>query len=246
MTRTAIQLYTLRNLEEPLPETLERIAETDFDGVELAFSAADVDLDAVSATLDRTGIKIAGALVSRRQLEESLAETITMAEQLDYDTIGLSWLDEEHFATAEAVEQTAELLTSFGNRLSEHNIQFLYHNHDQEFVDVGSRKAYDLLVDAVGPSVSFELDVGWAAAGGHDPVELLERLDGRAPLVHLKDTDTARRVPVEIGNGDIDMEACAHAAREAGAEWLVYEHDFPDFPVRSLHHGAETLSQLDR
>lgn len=244
MVETAIQLYTLRDLDEPLPTVLERVGETDFDGVEFAFAVADADLDSVVETLDRTGLGVAGVLVGHEQLTESLEETIEVTDRLGCDSIGLSWLGPERFASVEAVEETAGMLTDFGDRLADHDRRFLYHNHDQEFTDLGDRSAYDLLVEEVGESVRFELDVGWALAGGHDPIALLERLDGRTPLVHMKDTDAARAVPVEIGNGDVDMDACARAAREGGAEWLVYEHDFPDFPVRSLEHGAETLSKL--
>ena len=244
MVETAIQLYTLRNLNEPLPMVLERIGKTDFDGVEFAFAVADADLDAVVDTLDRTGLGVAGVLVGREQLEDSLEETLKITDRLGCDTIGLSWLDPEHFESIEAVEQTADLLTDLGDQLNSHDLRFLYHNHNQEFTDLGDRSAYDLLVEKVGDSVHFELDVGWALAGGHDPVELIERLGERTPLVHMKDTDAARAVPVEIGNGDVDMDACARAAREGGAEWLVYEHDFPDFPVQSLEHGAEALSKL--
>ena len=244
MVETAIQMYTLRNLDEPLPTVLERVGETDFNGVEFAFAVADADLDAVVDTLDRTGLAVAGVLVSREQLEESMKETIEVTDRLGCDTIGLSWLGPEHFESVEAVERIADLLTDFGDRLNDRDRRFLYHNHDQEFTDLGDESAYDLLVEAVGDSVRFELDVGWALAGGHDPVELLKRLAGRTPLVHMKDTDAARAVPVEIGNGDVDMDACARAAREGGAEWLVYEHDFPDFPVRSLEHGGEALSKL--
>ena len=35
MVRTAIQLYTLRNVNEPVPEVVARVGETSFDGVEL-------------------------------------------------------------------------------------------------------------------------------------------------------------------------------------------------------------------
>jgi sugar phosphate isomerase/epimerase len=109
---------------------------------------------------------------------------------------------------------------------------------------VGGEPAYDVLLDQAGDSVHFELDLGWALVGGADPNELLERLSPRAPLVHFKDTDAERGVPVEIGNGDVDFETCARTAADAGAEWFIYEHDFPDFPLRSLEHTAGVLDGL--
>jgi sugar phosphate isomerase/epimerase len=246
MVKTAIQLYTLRDVDEPLPRLLERVGETSFDGVEFAFRVAEADRAAVTDALDRAGIEASGWLAGEDALAEEAAmdETVELADAIGVDRIGLAWLDPEHFETADAVAETAALLTDLGDRLADRGVEFYYHNHDQEFVDVGGETAYDRLVDEVGDSVSFELDCGWALVGGRDPVDLLDRLAGRAPLVHLKDVDADHGVPVEVGNGDLDLEACAAAAREAGADWLVYEHDYPDFPLRSLEHAAETFDRL--
>ncbi len=48
----------------------------------------------------------------------------------------------------------------------------------------------------------------------------------------------------EIGEGDVDMQACADAAREADVEWLIYEHDMPDDPAASIETGAAFLESL--
>ncbi len=58
-----------------------------------------------------------------------------------------------------------------------------YHNHDHEFVPLGDGTAFDALVDQT--TIGFEFDAGWAHAAGQDPVELIRRLDGRVPVVHL-------------------------------------------------------------
>ncbi|WP_229380144.1 hypothetical protein [Haloterrigena salifodinae] len=49
--------------------------------------------------------------------------------------------------------------------------------------------------------------------------------------------------PVELGDGEVDTDACAAAARDAGAEWLLYEHDEPSDPVASLGYGARALAE---
>ena len=89
-----------------------------------------------------------------------------------------------------------------------------------------------------------ELDVGWAAAGGGDPAAILAELGSRGSVVHFKDVDVETRTPVEIGEGDVDMQACADAARAADADWFIYEHDYPEDPVASIDHGAEFLRDL--
>lgn len=48
----------------------------------------------------------------------------------------------------------------------------------------------------------------------------------------------------ELGEGDVDIAACANAAREADVEWLIYEHDDPQNPAESIEIGASVLESL--
>jgi len=81
--------------------------------------------------------------------------------------------------------------------------------------------------------------------GGENPAELIERYENQVDLVHMKDMDTSvDRGFVEIGTGDVDMEACADAADDAGATWLIYEHDQPEDPAASIDAGADFLNDL--
>ncbi|WP_158055779.1 sugar phosphate isomerase/epimerase family protein [Halorussus halophilus] len=235
----AIQLYTLRELDESVPELLERVGQTAFEGVEFA-GLGESDPEAVAAKLDETGLDAAAAHVGIEELEDDLEGTVETYQRLDCDTLVVPYLGEANFATEEAVADTGRRLVELAARVEELGSTLAYHNHDHEFVDLGQWSAFELLVQET--DLDFELDLGWAAAAGHDPTELLSRLTGRVPVVHLK--DTADSQSVELGEGILDSEACVEAARDAGAEWLVYEHDEPDDPAASLEHGAETLAAL--
>ncbi len=241
MVRIAVQLYTLRGLNEPIPELLRRVAETAFVGVEFA-GVGETPPAAVADALADAGLVAAAAHVGIDALEADLDATLATYREVDCDHLVVPYLGAERFADEAAVRETARRLNDLAGRLDARGVDLSYHNHDHEFVDLGDRTAFDVLVAATDDRVGFELDVGWARAAGHDPVTLLDRLDGRVPLVHLKDTADGRSV--ELGEGDVDVEACAAAAREAGAEWLVYEHDDPEDPAASLDRGAETLASL--
>jgi sugar phosphate isomerase/epimerase len=235
----AIQLYTLRDLDEPLPDLLERVGETAFEGVEFA-GLGDSDPDEIRDALDAAGLQAPAAHVSIETLESDLDGVAETYRSLDCERIVVPYLDETNFASEAAVTDTARRLTALAGRLHDHGVAFGYHNHDHEFADLDGRSAFDLLADET--DFDLELDVGWATAAGHDPAQLLADLRGRVPVVHLKDVAGDRSV--ELGEGDLDVESCARAAREAGTEWLVYEHDDPEDPVESLAHGAETVANL--
>jgi sugar phosphate isomerase/epimerase len=237
--RPAIQLYTLRDLDESLPDLLRRVGETAFEGVEFAGLGGSTPKD-IRDALDDAGLDAAAAHVAIENLDTNFDATVDAYRELGCDRIVVPYLDESYFASETDVTDTARRLTELGAQLDAHGIALGYHNHDHEFADLDGASAFDLLAEET--DLDLELDVGWASAAGRDPVDLLRHLRGRVPVVHLKDATGDR--PVELGEGDLDLDACVEAASEAGTEWLVYEHDEPDDPEESLAHGAETLASL--
>lgn len=232
----AINLYTVRDLDEPLPDLLRRVADAGYDGVEFA-GLDGTDSEDVRERLDELGLAVAGAHVPIEELEEGFEETVERYRALDCGRLVVPYLDEESFASLEAAEGTARCLDALGGRLTEQGFDLDYHNHDHEFADLEGTTGFEAFAER--SSVGLELDLGWIEAAGESPVELLERYADRVSLVHCKDTRSG--TPVELGEGDLDLAACIVAAREAGVEWLVYEHDAPDDPVESLEVGARTL-----
>ncbi len=248
MAQTAINLYSVRELDEPLPDVLERVAEAGYDGVQFSGGLDDADLDAVTEVLDRTGLETVGAHVDIAELEHELAASQELYQgALDCDSAVVPYLSADHFATTRAVEHTAGRLTSLGHRLDDKGWRLHYHNHDHEFVELDDGSlAFDLFA-AEASEVGLEVDVGWVQYAGYNPSDLIDEYAERIDIVHLKDVETeAPREDCfrELGEGDVNVKQCAKAAREANASWLVYEHDAPEDPVASIEHGAELLNSL--
>lgn len=237
--RPAIQLYTLRDLDTTLPDLLARVGDTSFEGVEFA-GLGDADPDEIADALDDAGLDAAAAHVGIDPLEADPEGAVESYRRLDCDRLVVPYLGDSHFASDDALADTARRLRELDARLADHDAALGYHNHDHEFVTLDGRSAFDAL--AAETDFDLELDLGWATAAGRNPIDLLGAYRGRVPVVHLK--DVSGDVPVELGTGDLDLDACVRAAREAGTEWLVYEHDDPDDPTESLAHGAETLADL--
>ncbi|MDS0220786.1 sugar phosphate isomerase/epimerase [Haloarcula sp. S1AR25-5A] len=233
--QTAIQLWTLRDLETPLSAVLDRIAAAGYDGVEFAGIG---DPGASRRALDETGLGIAGVHVQLEDLQSDARTVRNEVRTLDAPYVVLPYLDEDHFASESTVESTATLL---GMLAEDVDRPLLYHNHDHEFVPLGDGTAFDALVDQT--DIGFEFDAGWAHAAGQDPVALLGRLDGRVPVVHLKDM-TEDGEPTALGEGVVPLQAVVDAAREAGTEWLVFEHDNPEDPLDAIQAGIDGMRPL--
>lgn len=89
---------------------------------------------------------------------------------------------------AEDYVRNATFLNHVATNLSGSGIRLAYHNHNVEFAPIGSGCGLDILRCETNPGlVDFQLDVGWVAAAGGDPVDWVTRLGSRLASLHLKD-----------------------------------------------------------
>ncbi|QIO23785.1 sugar phosphate isomerase/epimerase [Haloarcula sp. JP-L23] len=232
---TAVQLWTLRELDVSTPALLDRVAAAGYDGVEFA---GIEDPPETARAMDEVGLVAAGAHVGADELRADPVGVAAELTTLDVPYVVVPYLDPDHFIDTATVDETAAMLDALA---SECDRPLLYHNHDHEFVPVGTETAFDRLVAET--AIGFELDVGWAEAAGRDPAALLSDLAGRVPVVHAKDV-TAAGEPTELGEGVVDLPGVVEAARDAGTEWLVFEHDDPADPMASVENGIEVLERV--
>lgn len=254
MVHIAVQLYSLRALDAPLPALLDRVGEAGYDGVEFAYRVREPPIDDVLAALDRNGLDAASAHVPIEALEDVPAEwlegefeaTLDLYDRLGVDTLVVPWLDPEHFQSAAAVDAAAARLNDLAAAVDAEGVRFAYHNHDQEFASVDGAPAIERLLARTDDRLGFEVDVGWALAGGADPAALIDEHADRITHVHAGDVDVERGESVALGDGDVDLDAVVASARNADAEWLVYEHDDPSDPIASIEQGADALRRALR
>jgi sugar phosphate isomerase/epimerase len=246
MVGTAINLYSVRELDEPLFDVLDRVADAGYDGVQISGGVAalgDATPGDVAAKLDAVGLDPVPPHVGMGELEDDRESVVeAFRDELGCAGVVIPAVDDEHFADAGRVDAFADRLDELAAALASADLGLHYHNHDFEFVDLGDETAYDRLVDRT--DASMELDVGWAQVGGEDPVALVRDLGDQLDLVHMKDMHVADRAFAELGAGDVDVQGVADAARDVDADWLIYEHDDPPDPAASIVTGAEVLSSL--
>lgn len=245
--KTGVNVYSFRELEEPVAETTDRIVEAGYDGIQYAGDIDALD-ESLAATLDEGGVEAIPFHVGADVLETEFDAVVETCEVLDASGVVVPWAGPEVFESRATVEEFADSLAALDDRLDAEGLELHFHNHHREFEPLPDG-ALGVEIIAERTDASFELDVGWVHAAGEAPAEWLRRLEGRCSLVHMKDVrvepwegNPAR--PVEIGTGDVDFQACAEAASEVGVEWLTYEHDIPEDPLESLAAGIEYLRAL--
>lgn len=246
MVQPAIQLYTLRELDESLPETLHRIADTTYEGVEFA-GLGDESIDTVVDALDDTALEPVSTHVGLDALTTDYEKTVEAYRTIGCDRIVVPTFGMDGFASASAVSETADELSALADRLIADGFEMHYHNHSYEFTPLeGNFTAYDDFVARTDSRVGLEFDIGLARHGGADPTTYLDRYADRISLIHLTDTvlggdDTLH---VDLDEGIVDLKACVREATAAEADWLIHENGLTTDPLTTLESSANRLREL--
>ncbi|HEY7890293.1 MAG TPA: sugar phosphate isomerase/epimerase [Steroidobacteraceae bacterium] len=147
-----------------------------------------------------------------------------------------------HFLSRAGKEMTADdwrglavQLNQKGAALKREGLKLAYHNHNVEFARHGSQTGYDLLLANTDPDlVWFEMDVGWVAAAGVDPIPLLRAHRHRFRLMHVKDlkagtapNNAFKMDPADVGSGTIDWKTILQAGYDAGVRYYYIEQEAP-------------------
>jgi sugar phosphate isomerase/epimerase len=156
--------------------------------------------------------------------------------------------------TADDWRATAEFLNTKGAALKEVGLRLGYHNHNVECRPIGDTCGLEILLANTDPKlVHFEMDVGWVAAGGADPIKILEHRKGRFTMMHVKDlmattkTNYAmRQDPAEVGNGMLPWRKILDVAYAAGVRKFFVEQEppFKGDPLDSIAISAKYLAAI--
>ncbi len=83
----------------------------------------------------------------------------------------------------------ARELNELGKRAKSVGMKYGYHNHANDFLEVGGKMINDILIENTDPDlVTFEIDVAWAYRAGVDAAEYIKKHSGRFELIHVKET----------------------------------------------------------
>lgn len=253
-----LQLYTVADdLKKDLEGTLKTIAAIGYREVETAGMPGNVDAQQLRAALDKVGLKCRSTHCPLPLLQMDVAGQIKQAQQLgaQYLICAAPWVEDmsrfkpsgpgegmEHAFmalldsfTAADWRWNAEQFNKIGAEVKKAGLQFGYHNHGSEFKEFDGKIAFDEILRGTDPElVVMEMDCGWVANAGHDPVDYLKRFPGRFHLLHVKDLKKGFKPNTgfdisgtEIGNGALDWPRIFAAAKAAGVKGYFVEQEPP-------------------
>jgi sugar phosphate isomerase/epimerase len=244
--RITLELYTLRDLtSNDMLGTLRKVAEQGYKAVEFAGYGNSTPRD-VRAELDSLGVRAPALHTNLNALQTEHERLVDDARTLGCEYVVLASIPQDQRGSVDAARQLAAAFNAFGEACRAAGLQFAYHNHNFEFAPLGDTNMYNILLEDTDPAlVKYELDVFWARFANQDPIEVLERLAGRVPLLHVKDmTAGEERADAPVGEGIMPWPEILRAAASAGSEYYIVEQDHPRNPLRDTGESFKNLKQL--
>jgi sugar phosphate isomerase/epimerase len=250
-SKISVQLWTFHSAigEHGIEHVLAELSAMGYRNVE-PYSYHGLSAEGFEELLDEYGLKAPSrhGPVTDGAFDQHLADARLFNQR--YTGSG-GWVGGADLSSLEGVLATAERMNEFGRRSVQNGTGPLVgHNHAPELentfeVDGEEKTVWEILVENTDPRyVAFQLDAGWAAIGGADPVELLEEHGDRIVSLHVKDAvglDTDSPTQVTVGEGEIDWPAVFDAAQGNVKLYIVEQ----DFPPDAFEMAAGSFEYLD-
>ncbi len=205
-----------------------------------------------------SGLQVVSLHLDLGTLEKDIAACAAEARSFGTKYIVITGMYRFDYGSGNAVRALAQRLNHAGKELKALDVQLLYHNHNCELRRTdGGKRAYEILMDETDPEyVNFEFDSYWFAEGGADPLYWMGRLGSRMKLWHINDRGSwvrgASMTPIlksdsmELGTGNMPLDALMAQAKEAGCEAVILESHrnwIDQSPVKSLQLSAKYLNE---
>jgi sugar phosphate isomerase/epimerase len=254
--KVGCHLIVFRGRErEGLDGVLQEVQQAGYDGVETRL-LFDGDGARAKAKLSEYGL-MQGSISTGSNMLPEIERSIDYARSVGAWFIMVSGVGDHQTEGLRAYERSADLFNQVGRKCKDAGLQFCYHNHSWEFqeydpstgeaVAAGTPEAVtglERLYELTDPDlVKGCVDVYWVQHGGWNPVEFLSRHKHRIGYPHFKDMRYLGQEPrrkgrlereeatfVELGAGEVDLQAIWRVLEPLHLPWVVYEQDRSELP----------------
>ena len=193
------------------------------------------------------GIKPIAGSIDFKASEDDLKKSFEKINELnqEYVITYWPWYTGTPFKL-DACKRSVERLNELGPKAKAAGLKLLWHNHDNEFVEMEEGLPFDYLMQNTDPKlVQCEMDIYWVKKGGGDPLEMLKKYAGRIPILHVKDMAPGPEQDfICPGSGIIDFAPIFKEANKQGIEHYIVERDNEPDGIGCLKSSGEYLKNI--
>lgn len=238
-----VQLYTVRDRMDDVEATLHEVARIGYQEVEFA-GYFDHSAKEVKRILEETGLAAPAAHAPLHALENHLSRQIEFAATVGHRYLICAYIPEENRGSLDDYRRFADRFNGWAGECAKAGIQFAFHNHDFEFVEIDGVIPFDILLDRCDPElVKFEIDLFWITKAGKDPLHYFREHPGRFELCHVKDMAPDGSM-TEVGAGTLDFASMFEHVETAGLKHFFVEHDEPGDSMASIEKSFDGIQAL--
>lgn len=251
----SVQLYTTRKFQ-PYAPILNFIREQGLVNLEL-FGLESMQIDEFKNIMDSYNITSHSTHVSFEALQDT-KNIVERAKKLNIKHVIVPAPPAKKDGDfSNTFEMTEEEWTAFGKDLSSYVSQFEdegltlgYHNHSYEFIALPSGKFPIECMMEHNENLKFEIDLGWATAGGVDPLTWIEKYSNKIIACHLKDFFSKDNDMLDhdnqsaVGDGFINWKELTSSIKETGCELYILEHDDPKDYKEYISKSVKNLESI--
>ena len=247
LSKIGVQLYTLRNdLQKDFEGTIAKVAAVGYQQVEFA-GYYNRTPQQVKDVLTKNKLEAPSSHVAIKELHDNLAKSVETAQAVGHKLVICPFLAPQERQKLDDYKAHAVTLNQAGEAFKQVGIEFGYHNHDFEFVELEGKLPMDLLLaETDAKLVKIEFDLYWVTAAKQDPLAFIAKNPGRIIAFHVKDMDKDKTFFTEVGRGRIDFKPIFAQAKTAGVKYYFVEQDqCPGNPLDSIKISFDYLKTLE-
>ena len=220
------QFFTLREFCTNLDDfalSLRKVADIGYKTVQIS-ATCPFEAEWLKAELAKNDLKCVLTHTPVPRLTGELDKVCEEHKIFGCHNVGLGYYTFDE-SKGDTYEKYMETFAPVAKGIAANGLQFMYHNHDNEFKKIGGKLVMEKLMEDFTPEeMGFTVDTFWVQAGGGDPAQWIEKLSGRIPCIHLKDFAFGRKM-APIGEGNINFDRVFEKAEKGGCQYMLVEQD---------------------
>ena len=232
-----IQLVSVKNLMEENPEnTLKQLGRMGYSYVETFVynngSFYNYSPTEFKELVEKNGMRFLGSMTfynpidkSKKEIENWWSKTILDHKEAGVAYISTSNNDIKNIKTLDDLKKYTSYYNKVGKWCKKAGLQFIYHNHKDEFLSIEGEIVYDYFLQNTNPKfVYFQSDLYWMHVAEINPVTYFKTYPKRFISWHVKDYK-------ELGqSGKIDFKDIFKYQEISGVQYILSEVEDYNFP----------------
>ncbi len=223
------QLYSVRQFTqnyEDLSLTFDKLKKIGYECVQLSGIGAEVTPTQIAELSKKYCLPIHSTHSPVKRIVEDTDALITEHKLYGCTEIGIGKIALKEFDTLDKARAVFDMLREPAKKIADAGLSLAYHNHADEFTDIGGACYLDLAIEEF-KELHFILDTYWVVYAGKDPIEYIKRISGaRMENLHFKDMATEGKGKIcACGNGILDFASIYDVAKTAGVKNIYVEQD---------------------